>query len=136
MEMKYKSLLEAQVGEFPDSIMLSDYQMFDALRSTVPDWLVDHKFEDWNKYEARYEMGVFVGWYYEEWKENMTEQARAQWARSAFLYKTQYPKGFFYVCGKRPDGTYRYVGYRFGLNDHEYASGFIGMEYKPQGESK
>jgi len=135
--MKYKTLLEAQMGEFPDSVVLSDYQMFEALRSTVPDWLQNHKYEDWDLYRARYEINEwYADRYYEEWKENMTEQARAQWARSAFLYKTQYPKGFFYACGKRPDGTYRYVGYRFGKHDREYASGFIGMEYKPKGEDK
>lgn len=130
--MKYKSLLEAQLSAYPDSVVLSDYQMFDALRATVPDWLVDHKIEDWDKFEAHYEMGVFTDWYYHEWKQHMTEEARAQWARNAMLYKSQYPKGFFYACCKKPDGTYRYVGYRFGKKDSEYASGFIDMTYTPQ----
>ena len=130
--MKYETLLEAQMGEFSDSIVLTDMEMLEALRTTVPDWLVDHKIEDWSKFEAHYEMGVFTNWYYYEWKQKETEMCRAQWARSAFLYKSQDPQGFFYACGKKPNGTYRYVGYRFGLNDHEYASGFIGMEYIPQ----
>lgn len=134
--MRYETLMDAQLGEFPDSIVLSDDEMYYALRATVPDWLVDHQIENWDKFSAHYEMGVFTDWYYYEWKQKETEMARAQWARSAFLYKSQHPQGFFYACGKRPDGTYRYVGYRFGLEDCEYASGFMGMEYKPQGESK
>ena len=133
--MKHKTLLEAQLSAFPDSVVLSDYQMFDALRATVPDWIADHKYEDWRHYEARYELGYWSDSFYHAWKQHMTEEARAQWARSAFLYKTQYPKGFFYACGKRPDGTYRYVGYRFGKHESEYASGFIGMEYTPKGET-
>ena len=131
--MKYKSLLEAQVGEFPDSIVLSDYEMYNALADAVPEWLQNHKYEDWDLYRARYEINEwYADRYYEEWKDARIEQSRAQWARNALLYKSQYPKGFFYACCKKPDGTYRYVGYRFGKKDSEYASGFIDMTYTPQ----
>ena len=90
--MRYETLLEAQMGEYPDSIVLTNMEMLEALRTTVPDWLVDHKIEDWDKFEAHYEMGVFTDWYYHEWKQKETERTRAQWARSAFLYKSQDPK--------------------------------------------
>ena len=130
--MKYKSLLEAQVGEFPDSIVLSDYELYNVLADAVPEWLVDHKFEDWDKYGSRHEMGWWSENHYEEWKDVRIEQARAQWARNALLYKSQYPKGFFYACSRKPDGTYRYVGFRFGKQDSEYASGFYDMTYTPQ----
>lgn len=133
---KHGPLLESQLRAFPDSLVLTEYQMFDALRATVPDWLADHKYEDWRYYEARHELGYWADNFYHEWKRQEIEQARSQWARSAFLYKSQYPDGFFYACGKKPDGTYRYVGYRFGLDLHEYASGFIGMEYKSTGGNK
>ncbi len=134
--MRYETLMEAQLEAYPDSIVLTDHQMYDALRSETPDWLIGHEFEHWDKYEARYEMGVFAGWYYDKWKEHMIEQTHARWARNALLYKWQNPEGFFYACCKKEDGTYRYVGFRYGLEESEYASGFDGMGYTPQGESK
>jgi hypothetical protein len=135
-QMKYATLMEAQLEAYPDSIVLTDHQMYDALRSETPDWLIGHEFEHWDKYEARYEMGVFAGWYYDKWKEHMIEQTHARWARNALLYKWQNPEGFFYACCKKEDGTYRYVGFRYGLEESEYASGFDGMGYTPQGEKK
>jgi len=36
----------------------------------------------------------------------------------------QYPVGVFYECGKLPDGTYSWRGFRYGLEDFEYLSGF------------
>lgn len=128
--MKHKTLLEAQLSAFPDSIVLSDFEMYNALAGAVPEWLQNHKYEDWDKYPARYEMNEwFAPRYYEEWRDCRIEQARAQWARNAMLYKSQYPKGFFYACSKRPDGTYRYVGYRYGKHESEYASGFYDMTF-------
>ena len=35
--MRYETLMDAQLGEFPDSIVLSDDEMYYALRATVPD---------------------------------------------------------------------------------------------------
>jgi hypothetical protein len=32
--------------------------------------------------------------------------------------------GVFYECGKLPDGTYSWRGFRYGLEDFEYLSGF------------
>ena len=108
--MKYKTLMEAQMGAYPDSVALTDEQMLDLLHTAIPDWL--------------------VGWSLE------LEQAQAQWARAAFLCRISHPYGFFYACSKRADGTYRYVGFRYGLDESEYMSGFNGMNYTPKGESK
>jgi hypothetical protein len=91
-KMQYNTLLEAQMGEYPDSVVLSDQQMFDALN---------------------------------------TENAMAtMWACNAFIYRSENPQGFFYACGKQLDGTYRYVGFRYGTEGHEYVSAFVGMGYK------
>jgi hypothetical protein len=115
--MKYNSLMEAQMGEWPDSLVLTDRQMHDAMRVAVPDWLANHKIENW--------------------KHLQIEQTRAQWARSAFYYRSGDPAGFFYACGKQDDGTYRHVGFRYGTEDCEYASGFDGMTYTPtKGDNK
>jgi hypothetical protein len=129
---KHKTLLEAQLSAYPDSIVLTDIQMYDTLRMQVPDWMVGHKYEDWEDYNTRCEMGVFAPIYYRDWRTLQIEQTRAQWARNALLYKWQTPDGFFYACCKKEDGTYRYVGFRYGLEESEYASGFDGMGYNPK----
>jgi hypothetical protein len=129
---KYNTLMEAQMGEWPDSLVLTDRQMHDAMRVQVPDWLAGHKYEDWEDYNTRCEMGVFAPLYYRDWKQLQIEQTRAQWARNAFYYRAGDPQGFFYACGKREDGTYRHVGFRYGTQDSEYASGFDGMGYAPE----
>ena len=136
--MKYNSLMEAQMGEWPDSLVLTDRQMHDAMRVAVPDWLVKHKIEDWNWYAFRTDFGSELAKiFYGEWRALQREQTRAQWARSAFYYRSGDPEGFFYACGKQEDGTYRHVGFRYGTEDCEYASGFDGMTYTPEkGESK
>ena len=136
--MKYNSLMEAQMGEWPDSLVLTDRQMYDAVKVGTPDWMAKHKIEDWRMYEARHEFGDwFAPIFYMDWKHLQIEQTRAQWARNAFYYRSGDPDGFFYACGKRDDGTYRHVGFRYGTEDCEYASGFDGLTYTPtKGESK
>jgi hypothetical protein len=136
--MRYATLLEAQMGEYPDSLVLTDEQVYDALKVGTPDWLENHKFEDWSWYAFRSDFGSeqLAKIFYNEWRALEKEQTRAQWARAAFMYRSDTPEGFFYACGKRDDGTYRHVGFRYGLEDCEYASGFHGLTYTPQGESK
>ena len=135
--MRYETLLDAQMGEWPDSVVLTDRQMHDAMKVGIPDWMRDHKFEDWNMYEARFEMNEwYAPIFYRQWRDLQNEQTRAQWARNAFYYRGGDPEGFFYACGKRDDGTYRHVGFRYGLEGSEYASGFDGLTYTPQGEMK
>lgn len=135
--MMYGSLLEAQMGEYPDSLVLPDEQMYDALVRATPDWISSAKFENWSWYEARHEMNeVYAKVFFDEWKRLQVEQERARWARTAFMYRSDYPQGFFYACGKQADGSYRYVGFRFGPEDCAYASGFAGMTYTPEGASR
>jgi hypothetical protein len=129
---KHLTLLDAQMSAFSDSIALTDYQMYTALQFEVPDWIANHKYEDWRYYEARYELGYWSDNFYRTWKEQQIEETRARWARNALLYKWQTPDGFFYACSKKEDGTYRYVGFRYGLHVSEYASGFDGMGYTPR----
>jgi hypothetical protein len=135
--MRYATLMEAQMGEWPDSLVLTDRQMLDAMKVGTPDWLANHKLEDWSWYALRSDFGSeqLVKIFYGEWRALQSEQTRAQWARNAFYYRSGDPQGFFYACGKRDDGTYRHVGFRYGLEDCEYASGFDGMN-TPQGETK
>jgi hypothetical protein len=133
--MSYNTLLEAQMGARPDSVVLTPRQMYEAMKVGIPDWVAEHKFEGWVHYDARHEMGWYADMYYTEWKRLQIEQTRAQWARNAFYYQAQDPEGFFCACGKRDDGTYRHVGFRYGLEACEYASGFDGLTYTPEGET-
>lgn len=135
--MRYDTLMDAQMGEYPDSVVLTDIQMYEVVRNETPDWLVGHKYEDWDNYAARHEINEwYAPLWYQHWRQLQIEQTRARWARSAFMHRGQTPQGFFYACGKRDDGTYRNVGFRYGMEDCEYASGWDGLTYTPQGESK
>jgi len=131
-KMIHDTLMEAQLSAYPDSIVLTDHQMYTALQAEVPDWVVHSKYEDWDYYEARYEMGYWADKFFLTSQERDIEQTRARWARNAMLYKWQTPDGFFYACCKKEDGTYRYVGFRYGVEVSQYASGFDGMGYTPR----
>jgi hypothetical protein len=129
---KHLTLLDAQMSAFSDSIALTDHQMHTALLLEVPSWTTSYEFRDWRYYDDREEIGDLAPRFFEQSVELEVEKARARWARNALLYKWQNPKGFFYACSKKEDGTYRYVGFRYGLHVSEYASGFDGMGYTPR----
>lgn len=127
-------LWAAQLEAYPDSMRLTDDEMHKALYS-IPETLKGLTVDDWyfkdgytNKIERQFAFMDYV--------EKSKLQEQAQWARSAFMCRFSYPDGFFYACSKRDDGTYRYVGFRYGTSGDQYMSGFVGLNYTPQGESK
>jgi hypothetical protein len=123
-------LWAAQLEAYPDSIRLTDDEMLRALY-TVPETLKGLTVNDWyfkDGYTNKIERQIAFIAYMEESK--LREQA--QWARSAFMCRFTYPDGFFYACCKRDDGTYRYVGFRYGTSLDQYMSGFVGLNYTPQ----
>ena len=137
--MKHDTLMQAQLSAYPDSLVLTDIQMMDALRKSTSDWINYDKPEEWRYYadlsDALKEDKWLVKRMHEISVDLQVQETRAQWARSAFIYRAETPEGFFYACCKKPDGTYRFVGFRYGLEDSQYASGFCGMEYTPEGEA-
>ena len=129
--MRYATLMEAQMGTWSDSVVLTDRQMLELLQTAIPNWLKSHKIEDWNWYDARFEINEwYAEHFYYEWRALHVEQHRAQLARGAFMCRAEHPDGFFYACGNN-DGTYRHIGFRYGLEDCEYMSGFTDMTYTP-----
>lgn len=42
----------------------------------------------------------------------------------AIAMTIQYEVGVFYECGLKPDGTYRWRGFRYGIEGSQYLSGF------------
>ena len=122
-------LWAAQLEAYPDSMRLTDSEMLKALY-TVPETLKDMTVNDWyykDGYPDKVERQIAFIAYME--KSKLQEQA--QWARSAFMCRFSYPDGFFYACCKRDDGTYRYVGFRYGTSGDQYMSGFVGLNYTP-----
>ena len=77
--MRYNTLMEAQMGEYPDSVVLTDSQMLDALRTAIPDCLVGYEFKDWDQKDW------FDESYFDQWRKLQSQEDRAQWARSAFI---------------------------------------------------
>ena len=133
--MKHSTLMQAQLSAYPDSIVLTDIQMMDALRKQVPNWMDYYKLEEWRYYEDLQKDEWLAKRLFGDSLQGLIEETRARWARSAFIYRAETPNGFFYACSRKPDGSYRYVGFRYGLEESEYASGFDGMGYTPEGEA-
>ena len=130
--MKHNTLMEAQLSAYPDSIVLTDHQMYTALQLEVPDSMDYYKLEEWGYYEDLKKDEWLAKRLFEHDLKALIEQTRARWARNALLYKWQTPEGFFYACSRKPDGSYRFVGFRYGLEESQYASGFDGMGYTPR----
>ena len=134
--MKHNTLMEAQLSAYPDSIVLTDIQMMDALRTATPDWIRYDKLKEWRYYDELKKDEWLAKRLHEQSVDLQVQETRARWARSAFIYRAETPEGFFYACCKQPDGSYKFVGFRYGLEESKYASGFDGMGYTPEGESK
>jgi len=120
-------LWAAQLEAYPDSIRLTDDEMHRALYS-VPETLKGLTVNDWHfkdGYTDKMERRIAFMDYVEKAK----LQEQAHWARSAFMCRFTYPDGFFYACCKRDDGTYQYVGFRYGTSGDQSQSGVVGLNY-------
>jgi hypothetical protein len=145
--MKRKELEQVQFAEWPDSLILSDREMLTLLENEVPDWLQELTFEKWEleKWELEKRDQADWDWHQTKWERQLefieyrvkqVTTKRMYWAQSAFMCRSDYPDGFFYACGRREDGQYRHIGFRYGTEPSEYMSGFSGMTYTPKEEKK
>jgi hypothetical protein len=123
-------LWAAQLEAYPDSIRLTDDEMLRALY-TLPETLKGLTVNDWYFRDGYTNKAICLSRFI-EYVEKSKLQEQAHWARSAFMCRFSYPDGFFYACCKRDDGTYRYVGFRYGTSVDQYMSGFVGLNYTPQ----
>ena len=123
-------LWAAQLEAYPDSIRLTDDEMHRALYS-VPETLKGLTVNDWH-FKDGYTNDMERQFAFMAYVEKYKLQEQAQWARGAFMCRFSYPDGFFYACCKRDDGTYRYVGFRYGTSGDQYMSGFVGLNYTTQ----
>ena len=122
-------LWAAQLEAYPDSIRLTDDEMHSALYR-VPETLKGMTVNDWH-FKDGYTNDMERQFAFMAYVEKSKLQEQAQWARGAFMCRFSYPDGFFYACCKRDDGTYRYVGFRYGTSLDQYMSGFVGLNYTP-----
>ena len=123
-----KALEKAQFQAWPDSVILTDGQMMRAMQSE-PRWVQDLTIENWPE-KGQY-TDVERGFVFLTYKQTETRAQQLLWARAAFMDRSDYPDGFFYACCKGEDGTYRHVGFRYGVKESEYMSGYSGLTYKP-----
>jgi len=125
-----KVLEEVQFQVWPDSVILTDEQMFRAMQSE-PAYLSSLTPETWDPDNWYSDNDVERRIMFAKYKDRETAQQQLLWARAAFMNRSDYPEGFFYACGRQDDGTYKYVGFRCGVEASEYMSGYSGLTYKP-----
>lgn len=116
-----EELWEVQLQEYPDSVRMKSEEVLDACYESPPD--LDRILKYWD--ETKSVM----------WDESDRRHMRSQFAKDviarhkydvsrAIAFTIQDPCGVFYKCGKNEDGTYRWMGFRFGFEGSEYQSGF------------
>lgn len=125
-------LWAAQLGDYPDSVRLNEKTLWWVMRNSWPEYFPKSFSEVEAQGEFRYSYGE-SGMYRDrnearyEWSRDMEvllERHRAQVARSVAMHALDDMGGIFYACHKQPDGTYRHMGFRYGEEPGEYASGF------------
>lgn len=113
-----------QLQEYPDSVRLTSDDVIGACYNSLPP-LLEETLKDWDERD---------GTYYQDSLERMRARAsikadlvadhRLRVARKAVICLAQDPCGVFYKCGKRDDGSYKYTGFRVGLEPQDYLSNF------------
>ena len=114
-------LWEVQIKVYPDSVRMSNNEVLDACYESPPG--LEGSLRYWDEHESVM------------WDESDRRHMRSQFAKDviarhkydvsrAIAFTIQYPCGVFYKCCRKPDGTYRYMGFRYGFEDSQYQSGF------------
>jgi hypothetical protein len=114
-------LWEVQLQEFPDSVKMkySDvcnlaYQVPDNLEPEMAAWDTTYGlfYKSTDKLVAKSDK-----------RNALVLNYQLRMAR-AINMAMQSPEGIFYQCGKRENGTYKWIGYRYGVQPSQYMSGF------------
>ena len=119
-----EDLWEVQIGEYPDSVRVELSELIELAAQAKPCGLTK-EVERWrvtfeSSFKSRLDMGIAQN----EYEERLILRHREHLYQSIFIAAVQDPLGFFYKCGKGPGGKFRWVGYRYGLEPHQYMSGF------------
>jgi hypothetical protein len=123
-----EELWEVQLQEFPDSVPVSVKDMIAYLYEARNPY-IKSELERWDMCMApcfsKVEDAKFAR---REFMFSLQEKHRADIGRQVAMAQVQDPCGIFYVCGRREDGSYRYLGFRFGFEGSDYRSGFPEIE--------
>jgi hypothetical protein len=123
-----EQLIARQLIEYPDSRILTHSEALHWPYHDAAITAVDKKRaqDHWELIEDQ--VDVRDKWYFKALVMSEAEKFAAQralsTARGLAVALSNGEDGVFYECGLQPDGTYRWRGYRFGLEGSEYQSGF------------
>lgn len=117
-----EDLWEVQLKEYPDSVRMPLEEVLGRLQEDPPH--LEAHMEWWDKQREDFTCAPeFTAHRALEKLKTITDY-QLRMSRSVALCAIQDPCGFFYKCGKTPEGTYRWMGFRFGLEPQDYMSGF------------
>lgn len=121
----HKALWAVQLAQYPDSVELRMGQVLRMHQQCRP----------WGEHprlRARELKDPFYVQLYNErvhkWEMQKLEMERSMLMSIAVALSNTVSHGekpgIFYLCGKQEDGTYQWMGYRYGYAPSEYMSGF------------
>lgn len=121
-------LWEVQLQEFPDSVPVSVRDMIAYLYEARSPY-IKSELERWDMFTAPcFSKADDASFARRGFMFSLQEKYRADIGRQVAMANIEDPCGIFYVCGRREDGSYRYLGFRFGFEGSEYRSGFPEIE--------
>lgn len=127
IETVRKEMWEVQLQEYPDSVPMKDGEIYDLMYTGNPPYL-ETTMKVWELRNS----GVYgeTEIAYEADKEQLRRRLefRREIATKVAGCLMQDPCGFFYKCGAKGDGSYRFMGYRYGMEPEQYMSGFSVWE--------
>jgi hypothetical protein len=117
-----EQLWEMQLSQFPTSVKLTGDEIRE-LCDSKPAFL-DATMERWDQTMASSYTPDMAKWARRDERQKLILDHRAQAGRYIARCLFDEPYGIFYKCAPQPDGSYRYIGFRYGFEDYQYASGF------------
>jgi len=118
-----KDLWVVQLEQYPDSVAMTEREVFDFMQDVTES--VAREIEYWDKKGTELYPDPVDRRIERMHVANLAiERERGRRARAVAFACVNDPIGVFYKCVLKPDGTYKFIGYRYGLEPSEYMSGF------------
>ena len=114
-------LWEVQLKNYPDSVEIT---LADALDMTYKSPAnLEKDLREWDYLYGKLYSGEYLVAARQEKIMRSIHNHQISIARSIII-AMQRPYGMFYKCCKQENGAYRWMGYRYGVEDSAYYSGF------------
>lgn len=101
MKPTLEQIREAQLDYYPDSVFRTLDEVLERWPNEYPSWVTSE--QEVHRYQHQVQRSLLTA------------------LRNITVCDWQYQ---FYECGLQEDGTYQWRGMRFGLEGHQYQSGF------------